>query len=99
MNELNNLEIKLVSNKCINITINKELSLENTVIKVLNSNRVLMLSVKPTSHTIDVFFEEGVPTFVELHKDGVPLVQYLNILDVFYKNATGDFLSFNLVRN
>jgi hypothetical protein len=81
---LQDLEAKAVSDNCIKITINEDLSLDTATIKILGPNRNLMLLVKPTSYTLDVCFGTGEPTFVELHTSNGSSVQYV-------KGSGGDF--------
>ena len=85
---LKDLRAEATCENCIKINIDEDLSLVESNIKILGPERTLMVSMKPTSHEIEVCLYTGRPMFVELHTPFGTSVQYV-------KGSGSDFYSNN----
>lgn len=74
---LQDLKAEAINENCVKITIDSDLELDGSNIKILGPERLLMVSFKPTSYVNEICLFTGKPMFVELHtSDGVS-VQYV----------------------
>lgn len=81
---LQDLQAIATSNECLKITIDNDLSLEGAKLLIKGPERLLMMSMVPTSHVIEVCVYTGKPMFVELETPSGTSVQYV-------KNSGNDF--------
>ena len=84
---LQDLQAVATSDECITITINKDLLLEGSKLLIKGPERLLIMSLIPTSHDIDVCVYTGKPMFVELETPSGTSVQYVKKSGTnFYNN-------------
>lgn len=81
---IQDLQAIATSNECLKITIDNDLSLEGSKLLIKGPERLLMMSMVPTSHVIEVCVYTGKPMFVELETPSGTSVQYV-------KNSGNDF--------
>ncbi len=97
---LKDLKAEAISDNCIKITIDEDLSLDNSTIRVLGPERLLMISLKPTSHITELCVWTGKPMFVELHTSDGTSVQYVKGSGgEFYNPVKGFDSDVNSVKN
>jgi hypothetical protein len=81
---IQDLQAVATSDECVTITIDKDLSLEGSKLLIKGPERLLIMSIVPTSHVIEVCVYTGKPMFVELETPSGNSVQYV-------KGSGGDF--------
>jgi len=84
---LQDLQAIATSDECLKITIDNDLSLEGSKLLIKGPERLLIMSMVPTSHVIEVCVYTGKPMFVELETPSGTSVQYVKGSgNDFYKN-------------
>jgi hypothetical protein len=74
---IQDLQAVATSDECVTITIDKDLSLEGSKLLIKGPERLLIMSLIPTSHVIEVCVYTGKPMFVELETPSGTSVQYV----------------------
>jgi hypothetical protein len=69
---LHDWKVSAISENCISIVIDEDLSIEGLKLKVLGKDRNFLFEVKPSNREIILCTPTGNPMFVELHTpDGI----------------------------
>jgi hypothetical protein len=74
---LKDWKVSTIDNNCIKISIDPDLSLEGSFLKILGSERNLLTSIKPDSFEVEFCTYTGRPMFVELHTPEGVSVKYV----------------------
>ena len=74
---LHDLKAEVISDDCLKITIDDDLVLDGVTLKILGPERLLIVSLKPTSNVTEVCVHTDKPMFVELHTSSGASVQYV----------------------
>ena len=84
---LHDWSVQAVNSNCITITINEDLSIEGTKLRVLGENRNFLFDVVPTNREIMLCTPTGNPMFIELHTPTGISVHYVKGSgNEYYKN-------------
>jgi hypothetical protein len=85
--ELHDWKVVAINDNCISITIDEDLSIEGTKLKVLGENRNFLFDVVPSNRDIMLCTPTGNPMFIELHTPaGVSVHYVMGSGKEFYKN-------------
>ena len=83
---LHDWKVSAISDNCISILIDEDLSIEGTKLKVLGKDRNFLFEIKPTSREIIFCTPTGDPMFVELHTPSGVSVHYVEGSGKLYYN-------------